>query len=108
MRLINANRLIMHLNDWQLAEGCAEGWNYKKDKTVPDYERQIAIYRTIDQCILAVMEQSIVEAEPVRHGHWIDAGSNDDMWRCSVCKNLSCCYGRYCPSCGAKMDGGDL
>lgn len=45
-----------------------------------------------------------IDAEPVRHGHWIDVGSNDDLWRCSVCGELQICYGRYCSTCGAKMD----
>ena len=55
-----------------------------------------------------------IDAEPIRHGHWIPV--NPDMYRaeyfeCSVCgmysrdglfrKELG--Y-EYCPNCGAKMD----
>lgn len=56
-----------------------------------------------------------IEAEPVRHGRWIDAHFVDgrDFFRCSECG----CYiektffandynVRYCPNCGALMDGG--
>ena len=60
-----------------------------------------------------------IEAEPVRHGKWIDKGLEGDFswkldgrgscWRvlaCSVCGNNLC--GRpgsdFCPHCGAKMD----
>ena len=56
-----------------------------------------------------------IEAEPVRRGRWIDAHmiSGGDFNRCSECG----CYieqvyfandynVRYCPNCGAKMDGG--
>lgn len=110
MRLIDANKLIKHLNDWQFSEGCEEGWNYKEDKTVPDYERQIAIYRTIDQCISAVMDQPSVEAELVRHGHWIRP-YHDHYKQCSVCERVHYTIpwnAEYCPFCGAKMDGGDL
>lgn len=116
MRLINAHKLIMHLNDWMFAEGCEDGWNYEKDKTVPDYERQRAIYNTINQCIQAVMDQHAVDAEPVRHGHW----SKDKRlfyMRCSECGAYVSAFlfdifpidafGRdmhYCPNCGAKME----
>ena len=57
-----------------------------------------------------------VDAEPVRHGMWINAGGmlppgNRDEIRCSVCANfaLQDRWGRvrascFCPNCGAKMD----
>lgn len=112
MRLINAHKLIMHLNDWMFAEGCEDGWNYEKDKTVPDYERQRAIYNTINQCIQAVMDQHAVEAEPVRHGRWewVDApvfGNPYGSYKCD-CGNYVPHKTNYCPNCGAKMDGGTL
>jgi hypothetical protein len=47
-----------------------------------------------------------VEAEPVRHGRWIAQDDTFTRFRCSVCelKNYDG-YGKYCPNCGAKMDG---
>lgn len=57
-----------------------------------------------------------VEAEPVRHGHWIDEGLyNDDSpyhaWRCSECGEYVIEIGvpwyKFCPDCGAKMDGAE-
>lgn len=58
-------------------------------------------------------EMPTVDAEPVRHGHWIEG--NNFHWYSNSC---SCCgYTRttdiksngwnqwkYCPNCGAKMD----
>ena len=54
-----------------------------------------------------------IEAEPVRHGEWIDI-THDHAWaKCSEC---GYCWKRemivylkiaYCPNCGAKMDGGE-
>ena len=45
-----------------------------------------------------------VDAEPVRHGHWINTGFLTA--KCSECDaevhELE--YGNYCPNCGAKMD----
>jgi hypothetical protein len=60
----------------------------------------------------------IVDAEPVRHGRWMDMG---DFIYCSICnvarmKEFLSDYGvavrldvrtNYCPHCGAKMDGGN-
>ena len=44
-----------------------------------------------------------VEAEPIRHGKWIDNGAN---YKCSNCGNTeSYDTDCYCRVCGAKMDG---
>lgn len=45
-----------------------------------------------------------VDAEPVRHGHWIDIGSGQE---CSECHEIQYGYDNYrhyCSNCGAKMD----
>ena len=59
------------------------------------------------------LEHSAIDAEPVRHGHWIDMVNFE---QCSVCKathlkGFNSLYGKvtwvrtaYCPNCGAKMD----
>lgn len=54
-----------------------------------------------------------IDAEPVRHGKWL---KNDGSYRfdknaypkCSVCGGVEFLGYRkkYCPNCGAKMDGG--
>ena len=37
-----------------------------------------------------------------KHGYWIRVGDNSN--RCSVCNEISCCQGNYCPDCGSKMN----
>lgn len=56
-----------------------------------------------------VNNRPAVDAEPVRHARWLD----DDRYfgygeRCSACASGSTGHGRnkYCPNCGARMDGG--
>lgn len=61
-----------------------------------------------------VMDAPTIDAEPVRHGKWIDMG---DFEQCSVCtathlKTIQTMYGKarwiksdYCPACGAYMKG---
>lgn len=56
------------------------------------------------------------DAEPVKHGRWIDAeiqlesGGSMPIQACSLCKTfypLAYTGGghRFCPNCGARMDG---
>ena len=70
------------------------------------------------------LEAKLADSKPVKHGKWIYNPNGMDFnlgaWECSVCtqknNNLPCsrnispyiCVGsKYCPNCGAKMDGGD-
>ena len=60
-----------------------------------------------------IIEAPTVDAEPVRHGHWIEDHMN---WKCSCCgivfkdelERIISYDGHYmpnhCPNCGAKMD----
>ena len=45
-----------------------------------------------------------LKTEIPKVGRWIPVG---DMWRCSECKELSCCQGNFCSDCGAKMEVND-
>lgn len=47
-----------------------------------------------------------VDAEPVRHGIWINRNLIADIATCSCCGDRwgSTSVMKYCPSCGAKMD----
>ena len=48
-----------------------------------------------------------VDAEPVMHGEWLDRNGESQFGTCSVCGDRwgSISVMKYCPSCGAKMDG---
>ena len=53
-----------------------------------------------------------IEAEPVKHGDWeLRHVGHGHYWECSVCHKNPCIYvtkdTKFCPNCGAKMDGGD-
>lgn len=61
-----------------------------------------------------IKEVSAVDAEPVRHGEWSDYKINgyDGLHpayetQCSLCGKYARFTYRYCPHCGAKMDGGN-
>ena len=85
MRLIDADDLenvVLRLN--------------KEGRTIMRNE-----YKMLDNII---SEFPTIEAEPVRHGRWIDTGSGTE---CSVCMEIQYGYDsnrNYCPNCGAKME----
>ena len=75
-----------------------------------------AVYDFTHRDVLNLINSApTIDAEPVRHGWWIDMQEDDateGMWRCSECGSdryfdiftpeEAGCY--YCPNCGAKMD----
>lgn len=73
-------------------------------------------------CVMGITEEDIelaptVEAEPVRHAHWIWKGDEgDSRFMCSECRcmeNAPTCMGvpdiwEYCPNCGSRMEEYEL
>lgn len=67
--------------------------------------------------IVIPKDTSAADVAPVVHGHWIRFKETDPEtgyihMRCSVCSAYwsdpsHADHFRYCPNCGAKMDGGD-
>ena len=55
--------------------------------------------------LLVLSNEPTVEAEPVKHGHYIK-GDNGE-WCCSECRKIDDKYdvAKYCWNCGARMDG---
>ena len=61
--------------------------------------------------IKTIREYPAADVAPVKHGKWETNSDRPDKLICSVCK---CGFDmwkhdphRYCPNCGAKMNGGD-
>lgn len=59
-----------------------------------------------------VDQQPTVDAVPVRHGKWkheirntIDSLHTYQQYRCSECGMTYITNTKYCPNCGAKMEG---
>lgn len=59
-----------------------------------------------------LIQAPTVEAEPVRHGKWIEhkyaeehGGQMISNWECSECNTWFKSTKKYCGECGAKMDG---
>lgn len=63
-------------------------------------------------CEMAKMYmQGVKPVYPVRpHGKWIDTGDMQEYWaeeyQCSICGEKDHWH-KFCPNCGAEMDGGE-
>ena len=55
----------------------------------------------------AVGDLPAADVAPVRHGRWKIYSAKDCLYSCSECHCLPRDKTPYCPSCGAKMDGGE-
>lgn len=74
------------------------------EKDAPWWWQNFHSYLIVDM----LKEAPVIEAEPVRHGHWDDSFDGITLY-CSVCGMSHNCINRtpdYCPHCGAKMEGG--
>lgn len=59
-------------------------------------------------CIDIVRKIPAEDVAPVRHGRWILIETDEEqLFFCSECENKEYWESDFCPSCGAKMDGGD-
>lgn len=70
----------------------------------------------LEDVICEVDAQTAADVAPVVHGRWIGAPlCGNDNCRCSECGSWHNIHAnlrgeimqKYCPNCGAKMDGGD-
>ena len=111
MRLIDADCLRDYM--WHV---CGET-DEEIDKGRAKWESGLWIrYKVFEE---ALDRQPEVEAEPVRHERWVPIDTASGKVACSYCKQIMpdmhisarcttmplLLEWRYCPTCGAKMDG---
>lgn len=65
----------------------------------------------LDGAMAVVDGAPTLDYAPVRHGEWVWNGFDGAGWECSRCRHEESKEAKkpnacYCPSCGAKMDGG--
>ncbi len=79
----------------------------KADMAVPDYKPVLSSVAKMVQLLPAT------DVAPVRHGHWIDREDDYGSYvECSLCGDeysnweADCAKTKFCPGCGARMDGG--
>lgn len=60
----------------------------------------------LDNVDKKVVKIPTADVEPVRHGRWLPHNVKDGWYYCSECVSLPRDRTKYCPNCGARMDGG--
>lgn len=69
-------------------------------------------YEAVWKSARALKKIPAANVAPVRHAEWVVCGDGDNVpWMCSHCGKTTAhkykvIYGKYCPNCGAMMDGG--
>jgi hypothetical protein len=92
-RLIDANALWEKADALERATAKESGWQEMCDG--------------ISQVKELISEAPTVDAVPVVHGRWIAQDSGRTRFMCSKCKSKNHHgHEKYCPNCGARMDGG--
>ena len=65
------------------------------------------VARTVLQLAAAtIADMPTLDVAPVRHGRWVHLGPN--YYECTSCKETTSIFSgtkKYCPNCGAKMNG---
>lgn len=115
MRIIDMESVINLIEDKQRAL-CPVGL-FSRHQVYGDDRRKFDDLQEIIDAIELLPE---ADAEPVRHGKWIEPVPGDGFPYCSNCKNIALDKGAvlnpklmdwyltpYCPHCGALMSGGN-
>lgn len=100
MRLVDADALLSEME------------KYSDDTASSKNDYLFGMQQRLETCIDVVEYAPTVDAVPVVHGHWKEDTGGYGFWLCSHCGFVSEASAadllyRYCPHCGARMDGKD-
>ena len=89
---------------------------FEQLKAMESYNTSPMYRRGYDDCVATVLNAPAADVVPVVHGRWLHSGCEEcsglEVVKCSECNHEAfaiafyVCNGNYCPSCGARMDGG--
>ena len=85
---------------------------YAVDAVVDVYYNTPDINLSCEKFETAIFKSPAADVAPVRHGCWerVIPSKSAAKWStrvsCSNCHSAGYAHHKYCPNCGAKMDGG--
>ena len=86
---------------------------YAVDAVVDVYYNTPDINLSCEKFETAILKIPAADVAPVRHGCWerVIPSKSAAKWStrvsCSNCHSAGYAHHKYCPNCGAKMDGGE-
>ena len=96
MRLIDADALPRHGQRGGLVH-----WKDIENAPTIDPFKDKSLEQLMDECFNRGYQKAI------KHGRWEVQGHTTHYHACSICGDAGDLWMRYCPNCGARMDGGD-
>ena len=97
MRLIDADALVENIKS-----------EIDDDKEIYPDDKTSIIFRAGMKTVIRIVKNQDT-FDPVKHGHWIFAEDMVSYIKCSECGDDICWVNtkrpKYCPNCGARMDG---
>jgi hypothetical protein len=107
MRLIDADELLNRTANLE-AVALEQVAKYEPSENPREWHRWTAILTERTAFKYDLMDAPTIDAEPIRHGHWIFGQTMGHSWmKCSECcvsQGGQTATFTYCPNCGAKMD----
>lgn len=82
------------------------GWvedSWKNVCSIIEHVPAAQLEHECEKCVFKPFKQFQKDVPKRNVGKWIKVG--DNSYKCSVCDEISCCNGNFCPDCGAKMEG---
>ena len=97
MRLIDADALVDAVKD-----------RIDEDKEIYPDDKSSIIFRAGMRTVIGIVKNQDT-VDPVKHGRWVFVNDMVSYIKCSECGDDICWVNtkrpKYCPSCGARMDG---
>lgn len=97
MRLIDADALVDAVKD-----------RIDEDKEIYPDDKSSIIFRAGMRTVIGIVKNQDT-VDPVKHGRWVFVNDMVSYIKCSECGDDICWVNtkrpKYCPGCGARMDG---
>ena len=97
MRLIDADALVENIKS-----------EIDDDKEIYSDDKTSVIFRAGMKTVIRIVKNQDT-VDPIKHGYWVFVNDMVSYIKCSECGDDICWVNtkrpKYCPSCGARMDG---
>ena len=114
--IVETGKKVLTMTEYIEREAISEEIRKYYYKNPPNFSYGEGFDRGLDRAQRAILDAPAADVAPVRHGRWVDRIVDENeviqpwmkRYYCSEClEGGSQSWFKFCPNCGAKMDGGD-